>query len=62
MLVIVFVFVGIEGVSVYFCYVKERKYVGIVIVLGFIGVLCLLVLVILFFYGVLLCFDLVVLC
>ncbi len=58
MLVTVFVFVGIEGASVYSRYAKERKHVGIATVLGFIGVLCLLVLVTMLSYGVLLRPDL----
>ncbi|WP_049600419.1 basic amino acid/polyamine antiporter [Yersinia nurmii] len=58
MLVTVFVFVGIEGASVYSRYAKERRHVGIATVLGFIGVLCLLVLVTMLSYGVLLRPDL----
>lgn len=58
MLVTVFVFVGIEGASVYSRYAKERKHVGIATVLGFVGVLCLLVLVTMLSYGVLLRPDL----
>ncbi|AKA37498.1 basic amino acid/polyamine antiporter [Yersinia ruckeri] len=58
MLVTVFVFVGIEGASVYSRYARERKHVGIATVLGFIGVLCLLVLVTMLSYGVLLRSDL----
>lgn len=54
MLVTVFVFLGIEGASVYSRYVKERRHVGIASVMGFIGVLGLLVLVTLLSYGVLL--------
>ena len=53
MLVTVFVFVGIEGASVYSRYAKNRKDVGIATVLGFLGVLCLLVLVTMLSYGVL---------
>jgi arginine:ornithine antiporter/lysine permease len=52
MLVTVFVFVGIEGASVYSRYAKERRHVGIATVLGFLGVLCLLVLITLLSYGV----------
>lgn len=54
MLVTVFVFLGIEGASVYSRYAKERSHVGIATVLGFIGVLCLLVLITMLSYGVLL--------
>jgi arginine:ornithine antiporter / lysine permease len=54
MLVTVFVFVGIEGASVYSRYAKDRTDVGIATILGFLGVLCLLVLVTMLSYGVLL--------
>jgi arginine:ornithine antiporter / lysine permease len=54
MLVTVFVFVGIEGASVYSRYARNRNDVGIATVLGFLGVLCLLVLVTMLSYGVLL--------
>jgi arginine:ornithine antiporter / lysine permease len=54
MLVTVFVFVGIEGASVYSRYAKNRADVGIATVLGFLGVLCLLVLVTTLSYGILL--------
>jgi len=54
MLVTVFVFVGIEGASVYSRYAKRREDVGIATVLGFLGVLCLLVLVTMLSYGVML--------
>ncbi len=53
MLVTVFVFVGIEGASVYSRLAKKRKDVGIATVFGFLGVLCLLVLVTLLSYGIL---------
>jgi arginine:ornithine antiporter/lysine permease len=53
MLVSVFVFLGIEGVSVYSRYAKDRRDVGVATVMGFIGVLCLMVLVTLISYGVL---------
>ena len=53
MLVTVFVFIGIEGASVYSRYAKRREDVGWATVMGFIGVLCLLVLVTLLPYGVL---------
>ncbi len=58
MLVTVFVFVGIEGASVYSRYAKDRADVGIATVLGFLGVLSLLVLVTMLSYGVLLREDL----
>ncbi len=54
MLVTVFVFLGIEGASVYSRYARNRRDVGIATVLGFIGVLCLLVLITLLSYGVML--------
>jgi arginine:ornithine antiporter/lysine permease len=53
MLVTVFVFIGIEGASVYSRFAKRREDVGWATVLGFVGVLCLLVLVTLLPYGVL---------
>jgi arginine:ornithine antiporter/lysine permease len=53
MLVTVFVFVGIEGASVYSRYANNRADVGIATVLGFLGVLCLLVLVTTLSYGIL---------
>jgi arginine:ornithine antiporter/lysine permease len=58
MLVTVFVFVGIEGASVYSRYARDRNDVGVATVLGFLGVLCLLVLVTVFSYGILLRPDL----
>lgn len=45
MMVSVFVFLGIEGASVYSRYAKNRADVGVATVMGFIGVLCLMVLV-----------------
>lgn len=54
LLVTVFVFVGIEGASVYSRFARRRADVGIATVLGFLGVLGLLVLVTLLSYGVLL--------
>jgi arginine:ornithine antiporter/lysine permease len=54
MLVTVFVFVGIEGASVYSRYARNRNDVGVATVLGFIGVLCLLMLVTMLSYGILL--------
>lgn len=53
MLVTVFVFVGIEGASVYSRYARNRRDVGVATVLGFLGVLSLLILVTLLSYGVL---------
>lgn len=58
MLVTVFVFLGIEGASVYSRYAKRREDVGIATVLGFLGVLCLLILVTVLSYGVMLRTDL----
>lgn len=54
LLVTVFVFVGIEGASVYSRYARRREDVGIATVVGFLGVLCLLLLVTLLSYGILL--------
>ncbi|WP_295406049.1 basic amino acid/polyamine antiporter [uncultured Thiocystis sp.] len=54
MLVTVFVFIGIEGASVYSRFARKREDVGWATVLGFIGVLCLLVMVTLLPYGVML--------
>lgn len=51
--VTVFVFVGIEGASVYSRYAKNRDDVGIATITGFLGVLCLLVLVTMLSYGIL---------
>jgi arginine:ornithine antiporter/lysine permease len=53
MLVTVFVFIGIEGASVYSRYAKERKDVGWATIAGFIGVTGLMVLVTLLPYAVL---------
>lgn len=58
MLVTVFVFVGIEGASVYSRYARNRRDVGLATLLGFLGVLCLLVLVTILSYGVMLRPDL----
>lgn len=58
MLVTVFVFVGIEGASVYSRYARNRSDVGIATLLGFAGVLCLLILVTILSYGVMLRADL----
>ncbi len=54
MLVTVFVFLGIEGASVYSRYARNPKDVGVATVLGFVGVLCLLILITLLSYGVML--------
>jgi arginine:ornithine antiporter/lysine permease len=53
MLVTVFVFIGIEGASVYSRYAKERKDVGAATIMGFVGVTTLMVLVTLLPYAVL---------
>lgn len=53
MLVTVFVFLGIEGASVYSRYAKERSDVGKATIIGFIGVTALMVLVTLLPYAVL---------
>ena len=53
MLLTVFVFVGIEGASVYSRYAKRREDVGVATVLGFLSVLCLLVLVTTLSYAIL---------
>ena len=52
MLVTVFVFLGIEGASVYSRYAKKRSDVGVATVVGFLGVLCVLVLVTMLSYAV----------
>ena len=53
MLVTVFVFLGIEGASVYSRYAKERSHVGRATIIGFIGVTGLMVLVSILPYAVL---------
>jgi arginine:ornithine antiporter/lysine permease len=53
MLVTVFVFLGIEGASVYSRYARKRSDVGTATILGFVGVACLLVLVTLLPYAAL---------
>lgn len=58
MLLTVFVFVGIEGASVYSRFAQNRNDVGVATILGFLGVLSLLVLVTILSYGVLLRPDL----
>lgn len=52
MLVTVFVFLGIEGASVYSRLAKRREDVGTATVLGFIGVLCLFAMITLLSYGI----------
>ena len=54
MLVTVFVFVGIEGASVFSRYARRRSDVGIATLAGFLGVLCMLVLVTILSFGILL--------
>lgn len=61
MLVTVFVFVGIEGASVYSRYARNPSDVGVATILGFVGVLALLVLVTILSYGILLRPELAVL-
>jgi arginine:ornithine antiporter/lysine permease len=58
MLVTVFLFVGIEGASVYSRYARKRSDVGLATVLGFLSVLSLLILVTMLSYGILLRKDL----
>ncbi len=53
MLVTVYVFVGIEGASIYSRYAKDRRHVGLATILGFLGVLFLFVMVTILSYGVL---------
>ncbi|MBV8401125.1 MAG: amino acid permease [Acetobacteraceae bacterium] len=53
MLVTVFVFIGIEGASVYSRYAQKRSDVGAATIFGFVGVTCLMVLVTLLSYAVL---------
>lgn len=53
MLTTVFVFIGIEGASVYSRYAKRRKDVGRATVIGFLGVLVLFASVTIFSYGIL---------
>jgi arginine:ornithine antiporter/lysine permease len=52
MLVSVFVFLGVEGASVYSRYAKNRSDVGRATILGFLGVLCLMILVTTLSFGV----------
>ena len=53
MLVTVFVFIGIEGASVYSRYAQQRSHVGVATIVGFIGVTAMMVLVTLTPYGAL---------
>jgi arginine:ornithine antiporter/lysine permease len=53
MLLTVFVFIGIEGASVYSRYARKRSDVGVATILGFLGVTALMVLVTLLPYAVL---------
>jgi arginine:ornithine antiporter/lysine permease len=53
MLVTVFVFIGIEGASVYSRYAQKRSDVGVATIVGFVGVTALMVLVTLLPYAVL---------
>lgn len=53
MLATVFVFLGVEGASVYSRYAKNPQDVGFATLFGFLGVLSLLVMVTIFSYGVL---------
>jgi arginine:ornithine antiporter/lysine permease len=53
MLVTVFVFIGIEGASIYSRYAEKRSDVGVATILGFVGVLCLLIMVTVLPYGLL---------
>lgn len=52
MLVTVFVFLGIEGASVYSRYAMKRSHVGVATLIGFVTALCLMVLVTLLPYAV----------
>jgi arginine:ornithine antiporter/lysine permease len=52
MLVSVFVFIGVEGASVYSRYSRRRSDVGVATLVGFLGVLALMVMVTLLSYGV----------
>src|SRR5215813_5160439 len=53
MLVTVFVFLGIEGASVYSRYAQKRAHVGAATIMGFLGVTTLMVLVTMLPYAVL---------
>jgi arginine:ornithine antiporter / lysine permease len=52
--VTLFVFLGVEGASVYSRYAKKRSDVGTATVFGFLGVLCLFILITMLSYGVML--------
>jgi len=52
MLVTVFVFIGVEAASVYSRYARKRSDVGLATILGFIGVLVLMMMVTVLSYGV----------
>ncbi len=52
MLVSVFVFIGVEAASVYSRYAKRRSDVGVATILGFVGVLLLMMMVTVLSYGV----------
>ena len=58
MLLTVFVFVGIEGASVYSRYARNRKDVGFATVVGFVSVLAILILITMLSFGVVLQADL----
>jgi arginine:ornithine antiporter/lysine permease len=49
---ILFVFLGVEGASVYSRYAQKREHVGVATLLGFVGVTCLMILITLLPYGV----------
>lgn len=53
MLVTVFVFLGIEGASIYSRYAEKRSDVGVATIVGFLSVLCLLIMVTILPYGIL---------
>jgi arginine:ornithine antiporter / lysine permease len=53
MAVTLFVFLGVEGASVYSRYAKKRTDVGAATIMGFLGVLCLMVLITVLSYGAL---------
>jgi arginine:ornithine antiporter / lysine permease len=53
MAVTLFVFLGVEGASVYSRYAKKRSDVGAATIMGFLGVLCLMVLITILSYGAL---------
>jgi arginine:ornithine antiporter / lysine permease len=53
MAVTLFVFLGVEGASVYSRFAKKRSDVGAATIIGFIGVLCMMVLITVLSYGAL---------